>query len=166
MSIEAAIAENTAALKEVAELLRVSNAGREAAVAKIEAVAAGGDAPAAARRGRTPKNADTPADPPKEAAPAAPKVATEADLRKAAEVFMTTDDDTKKLRRGFIKSVIDHFGLNPDPEKPGFIGAVPPEHYGAAIEWLKIKAANIESPISFPEKDVPADEEEEDFEMG
>lgn len=164
MSLEAAVAENTAALKEVAELLRASNAGREAAVAKIEAAAGGGDAPAAGRKGRTPKNAETTAAAEEPKSTAAPKAATADDLRAAAEKFMQTDDaDVKAKRRAFIKSVIEHF---PKVETPGFVPAVPAEFYGDAIDWLKTKTANIDSPISFPTLDVSGGEEDDDLDIG
>lgn len=162
MSLEAALAENTAALKEVAELLRVSNAGREAAIGKITE-AQGGDAPAAGRKGRPPKNADAAAEKPAEK-PAPKKDPTIDDLREEAERFMQVAEDQKPARREFVKAVINHFGPNPDPEKKGFVFAVPPEHYGWAIDALKTKAGNITSPIDFPEKDEePAGEEDEDL---
>lgn len=161
MSLEAALAENTAALKEVAELLKISNAGREAAVAKITE-AAGGET-STPRKGRTPKNADaTPAAETPAAAPATQtkKAATAEDLRAAAGKFLdVADAELKAKRKGFIKAVMDHFGPG---SEPGFVPAVPPEHYGDAIDWLTTKTANIDSPISFPEKAEPEVEADDD----
>lgn len=167
MSLEAALAENTAALKEVAELLKISNAGREAAVAKIQEAAAGGEAPASGRRGRAPKNADaaTSTETTTAAAPATQtkKAATGDDLRAAAGKFLDiADADLKTKRKAFIKSVMDHFGPG---SEPGFVPAVPAEFYGDAIDWLATKTANIDSPISFPSKEEPA-EADDDLDIG
>lgn len=162
MSLEAAIAENTAALKEVASLLAASNAGREAALAKLAGTTSG-DGDAAPKTTRKKKDEPAPSAP---AAPAAPKAPTKDDLRALAETFLDEKvvpkgSEERKGRVGFIRSVIEHFGANPD--EPGLIGAVPDEHIAWAIEALTIKAKNIASPVDFPAtEEAPAAAEDED----
>lgn len=163
MSLEAAIAENTAAVKELVEQLKASNAGREAALAKLTATAADGDTPKTTRTRA--KKDDAPAAAAAPAEPATPKVPTREDVRALAEQFLDIEKypkgtDARKERMAFVKSIIEHFGAN--PADPGLMGAIPDEHIPWAFEALTIKTGNMASPVSFPAKEEPAAAEDDD----
>lgn len=107
MSIEAALAENTAALNRVAQLLEESNAGRAEAIAAAKAATEG-----ASTRRRAPKT-DTPAEPAPaaSAAPTAPAVPSVEDVRAAFGTFLSvTDEAVKATRKSQVQQIIAFFG--------------------------------------------------------
>ncbi len=162
MSLEAAVAENTAALKEVAVLLREANEGRTAAVEALKG--AGAAAPAAsatgtARRGRPPGSGAKDNEGPKdEGKPAAAAEAGPIDIdtfrTKAGEFLSVTDEKVKAKRKEFIRSINDHLSI----EK-----VVQAEEGDRAkiLDWLT-KFANGET-VNFSEgeDEQPAPEEDD-----
>ena len=160
MSIDAAlkplldaITANTEAQNAVAELLKVSIAGREAAVANITK-AVEGDKPKSTRA----KKADAaPAAEP--AAPAEPKALTIEDFMAVVAKFNTFEktDPAWATHRDFMKAILAHFGVDK------FVG-VPADQFGKVLGWLDAFKANPAAKINFSEgeDDTPAEEEEDD----
>lgn len=108
MSIEALLAENTAALNANTEQLKLLNAGREDALAALTAKS---DAPKATGRGRkaaTPEPVDTPAETKK------PTVDVSDDAMRAfvSGWLKSTEDAGEIAARGEqLKSILAHFGV-------------------------------------------------------
>lgn len=109
-----ALNSNTAALLAVTESLNLNNEGREAAMAAI-----GTATPEKATR--TPRKAkdDTPAPTPAPTVTAS-KLPTAEDVRKALGDWMGETDEVveRDNRKGFVKSLIDHFGKRPAELEP------------------------------------------------
>jgi len=163
MSLEAAIAENTVALNRVAALLEASNAGREAAVQKI--TEATGDGAAARPAGRPRVSAAEK----KAAEEAAAKAAAEQaktttttttaappsveDLRAAGGVYLGVSDDLKPARKVFVKSILDHLGI----EK---IVDVADDDRAKVIGWFEASARG-EKVVFDGDGDEPAAEEDD-----
>ncbi len=161
MSIDAAlkplldaITANTAAQLAVAELLKVSIAGREAAVANITK-AVEGDKPKSTRK---PKDT-TPAEPEK---PAEPKALTVEEFMAQVAKFNTFEKGTPEFvsHRDFMKAILAHFGI----EK--FVG-VPADQFAKTLGWLDTFKANPKAKINFSEgEDDSAGDEDEDDDLG
>jgi hypothetical protein len=96
MSLEAALAANTEALKEVAALLRESNEGRAEALAAAKA-ASGGTAP----RGRKPKGQteETKSEEPETEAPAKQEVPSADALSDKAKDYLAVNDQAQRDAR-------------------------------------------------------------------
>jgi hypothetical protein len=116
MSLEAAVAENTATMKELIAELKATNAGRTEAVAAITAGVAG--RPAGAKTGGAKKD-PAPAAEPKAETPAAPEPESKAegpmsidDFRAKAVAFIGVEDAAEKAKRNeFIRSINSHLGI-------------------------------------------------------
>lgn len=159
MSLEAAVAENTAALNRVAALLEQSNAGRDAAIAKLTETA-GADAtkPARApRAGRTPgpAAADTkPKEPEAQKNPAVPALPSVDDVRAAASKFVTVEDESEKARRKeFLRAVVEHLGCK--------VVECAEEDRAKVIAWFEAKARGEAVSFSDSEDDTSADDEDD-----
>lgn len=167
--LEEALAANTAALNEVAELLRQSNAGREAALAQLTA-GAGESTTKAARKPRgqaaTPPESPAPesaeknggAPPP---APPPPTEATEQDVRDAAVKFMSFGPDGKAItdpvkvaRKAFLAAMNQHLGTAKIVECEGADRA-------RVIGWFEQKAAGQEVNFSDGEDDGASVDEDD-----
>lgn len=148
----AAMTENTAALLKVAGLLEISNAGREAAIAKITG-AEGGEA-TTGTRGRKPKPTETPpaaetpkpaAEAPKEAAKPAGEPATADQVKAAALDLLKTapDEATKAIFKGNLDAAKNHFGGE------NFMAAVPADRYADALTWIATWKADPKAKVNF-----------------
>lgn len=111
MSLEQALADNTAALKEVATLLRESNEGRAAALAAVTQVA--GATAAEPKKAKKEKA---------EAAPSAPTAPTVEQVREAAQKFVSVEnEDERAKRKEFMRSLIERFKVKADDNGKKFI---------------------------------------------
>ena len=170
MSIEAAIAENTAALNRVAALLEESNKGREAALAKLEKQVGTNPTPAAAPaddkpargRGRPPKEDAAPKEktpePVAEKKAEAPVYPSQDEVREAAVAFMGVGDDEKQARRQFMKDVLAEVTL----EGGDKIVNTVPEQRAKVIGWFKAFAAGEKVNFMEDEGDTTASSDDDD----
>lgn len=135
MSLEAALAENTAAMKELVAALKITGenqerliAGQAAAIAKVEE----GKAPAT--RTRKPRGSEA------EPAATAPEVAVAAPASEAADaaVAVPSFDDLKLIGQDFLKKNLPGSDKNPSVEELGrrkdFLTAVN-NHFGVSKFW-------------------------------
>jgi hypothetical protein len=164
MSLEAALAENTAAMKELSLLLKEANEGRIAAVEALKGSAAG-TTPTEGRRAGRPagsKNKDQP-EPPKE--PETPKNEApkeepaagdpEEDLkafRSKVGQWASQPEPEKARRMEFIRAINDHLGI-------GKIVEAKPEDREQILGWLG-QCANGET-VNFSEGEDGAAEEDD-----
>lgn len=103
MSLEVALAENTAALNRVAELLAASNSGREAALAAATALASGEAAKPTRQRRSDAKAAEPVA--------AAPAAVTLEEVTGAFANYLNVDDATERNdRKDKVRKVLEKFG--------------------------------------------------------
>lgn len=183
MSLEAAVAENTAALKLLTAAVLESNSGRAAAVESIAAVAG---RPAGSRAKKTDAAATVstaaivaanetakPAETPKPAA-AAKAEPTPEDLRNAAQRYLKflhlpeadqakVTDEQKAPRKAFVKAIVQHLSLD-------LIVNAKPEDRAKIIGWLEASAAG--KAVDFDEgqddhvAEEPTVEEEDDDDVG
>lgn len=140
MSLEAALAENTAALNKVAGLLETSNAGREAAIAAATAIQSG-DKPASGRAKKTETKTDEkPAGPP-----------SEQDVRDTFGTFLGVEDTAvRDVRKGQVKLILGKLGAGKATE-------ITEGDRAQAITWVKAFAAGE----AVPELEPAAAEKEE-----
>lgn len=148
-----ALRDNTLALDKVAALLDASNAGRDVALAKLEASIAEGKATVGRPRGS--KNKDSGAEAPQTVTAPIPQTApTEDDLRNAAVKFTNVAEADKPARKEFLKAVNDYLGI-------GKIMEAQEGDRAQIIAWFDLKAAGKE--VEFPTgDDAVADEPEPD----
>jgi hypothetical protein len=164
MSLEAALAENTAALMKVAGLLEASNAGREAAVAAITAnegaAPAGRPRKTAADRAAEKAAADAAAAPPASPPPPPPPAEAPApsidDLRAAAKAYLNVPEADKPARKEFLKAVTDHLGINQLVDAPEDMRAT-------VIGWFEAKGRGDTVNFSDGEDGAAAEEDEDDI---
>lgn len=128
--LEQEIKELTAAVKELTEVTKVMNAGREEALKALQEQAKNEGAPAASRRSRASKKDEAQADtaPAAEtAAPASDAPSWNPDLskdgtRKLVGDYLNVEDaEAKKARTANVKAVLAHFGadaMNPIADRP------------------------------------------------
>lgn len=135
MSLEAALEANTTALTRVADLLELSNASRQEALAKVSEMAATEEKPKPVRgAGRPRKDASAEEAKPKEAAaPTYPDVQA---LRDAAVKFNGVDGDEKQRRKDFMKAVIEELGIPENDEGKRVITGAAPEDRQKVIDWF------------------------------
>lgn len=127
MSLEAALQENTAALKQVAALLEQNNAGRAEALAAAQALKADAE----------PKKRGRPAKDDKAAAPKPENYAGDegiAKVRAAFGAYLGVDDaDERETRKGFVRKILERFGVEKATE---IAEADRPQ----AVEWVNTLA--------------------------
>lgn len=163
MSLEALLADHTAALRENTAALREASAGREAAVAAITATGAAKAEPKP--RGRPPgadkaaeHTAAKPADPVVAAAktpPATVAAPTVDELRRVAGGYMNVAEPEKAARQDFIRSICAHLGV-------AKIVQADPADFGKIIAWVEAKADG--KTVNFSEgEDGPVETEEDDI---
>lgn len=162
MSLEAALAENTAALKEVAALLKEANEGREKAVEKLAAATSGEGSGGTGRRGRpsgsttkpkdpepetkpqeAPQAADAPKDPEQPAEPEDPVAA----FRVSVGKWANQPEPEKSKRMEFIRAINDHLGI-------AKIVQADQGNYDQILNWLDRKAAGEDVNFSEGEDEV------------
>ena len=110
MSIEALLAENTAALNANTEQLKLMNAGREEAISALTSQAAAGAAPKTTRA----KKGETATAPAAEVkTPAGPDVSDDAMRGFVGGWLKSTEDKDEQAARGLqLKSVLEHFSAS------------------------------------------------------
>lgn len=177
MSLEAALAENTAALLKVAALLEESNKGREAALAQLKtaapkaapaAAAEGEEAAPKTKRGRptAAEREEKPVEKPVEKKEEPKKVAhpSQDEVRKAAVAFMGVDDGAEKdRRREFMKAVMNEVTITPDEEGKVKIVNTVEEERAKVIGWFADFAAGKKVNFMADEDGPEAEEEEDDI---
>ena len=140
MSLEAALAENTAALKELIALTAEANKARSEAMAHIAA----GDSETARGPGRARKpKPETEEVKPKPEAEKQKPTATESAhptpeaLREAATKFSKISDVVEKpKRRDFIRAVIEELGIPNREDGKSYIVDAAPEDRQKVIDWM------------------------------
>lgn len=144
MSLETALAENTAALLKMTAILEASNIGRAEVLAKIEALPA-----AEAKKTRPAKAAEAPvetkAEKPAAETPKAADVMSVAELQTAFGDYMNVNDpEDREKRKAFVKSILAKFGA-------ARVGDIPEDKRSAALDQIKSKLA--EAAAAEPEED-------------
>jgi hypothetical protein len=154
MHLEAQLAENTAAIKELTAAILESNKSRDAAVAAVAGVAE----PAKRTRGR-PAAPDAPAPDPAASAPAVETPAAPAaipsidDVRGAASAYLeTTDAEVRTQRKLFVKAVIDHLGATT-------VAAIVEEDRAKAIGWFNTAKAGGKVDFDAGQDEATADDD-------
>lgn len=141
MSLEAALAENTAAVKELTEQLKVSNANRAEALEKLTAAPAGA--------AKTTKAAKTKPEPEVE------DFSGEKGAEKVREAFAgymdVTDDAEKAARKATLKTILAKVGAAKSVE----IGE---KHRAKVMGWVRALSAGENVPELAPAE--PEDDDE------
>lgn len=142
MSLEEALAENTAAIKaHTAMLAKLGGQKAETAAPKSAGAAAGAAKPAGGAAKTTAK-------------PATPKAPTIDDIRTKFGGYLSTDDaDLRAVRKEQCVRIYDHFGVKKATE-------IPAENYAEALGYLAT-FENGEEP-EFAQNDETGGGEEED----
>ena len=140
MSLETALAENTAALLKMTAILEASNVGRAEVLAKIEALPA-----AEAKKTRTTKTAEavveTKAEKPAAETPKATSVMTVAELQTAFGDYMNvTDTDDREKRKAFVKSILAKL----DAVR---VGDIPEDKRSVALGYITSKLAEEKAKV-------------------
>ena len=116
MSLELAIQENTAAVKELVAALNATNAARSETLAKVEALTA--EKPKASRKAAaetpaatTPAASPPPPPPPPPPAAAAAEPVSMTDLGEAFGEYLGIEDEAERnKRKAFVKELLVEFG--------------------------------------------------------
>lgn len=161
MSLEAAIAENTAALKELIALTADANKARAAAMAQIAADDSG-EKPARGP-GRAKKETQPVAEKAKESAaekaPATTYPTVEA-LRDSAKAFnQPSDEADKPARKDFMRAVIEHLGIKAREDGKTVIVDAAEEDRQNVIDWFADFAAGKK--VNFQADDGPAGDDDD-----
>lgn len=136
MSLEAALNENTATMKQLIAVLEASNASRAEALAKIETLPAA-DKATRARTTKTETAAASPPPPPPP--PAAPKTISGEDLLAKFGEYLGVDDAAEReKRKEFVKALLNEIGVSRASE-------IAEEDRPRALDLLtrKIKGENV-----------------------
>lgn len=150
MSLEAALVENTAALNRVAELLEISNAGREAAIAAATAIQSGEGTTKTTRKKTQAASSDAGATTTTETtAPAGPPSVD--DLRGAFGTYLGVEGVAEReTRKGYVKKILAHFSV----EKATDIAE---GDRAQAIAWVQsLGAGTVPAELADPAEEEPS----------